>query len=43
MNTTNLETKIDLLFSVMANDFLSKQAIQVFQSIQERKRCYKRA
>jgi len=31
----DLETKVDLLFSVMANDFLGKQAIQVFQSVQE--------
>jgi len=35
MSTKNLETKIDLLFSVLANDFLGRQATQVFQSIQE--------
>ena len=30
-----LETKVDLLFSVIANKFLAEQAIQVFQSIQD--------
>ena len=31
----DLETKIDLMFGVLANEFLGKQAIQLFQSVQE--------
>ena len=30
-----MEAKIDLLFSVMANDFLGKQALQVYHSISD--------
>jgi hypothetical protein len=35
MSTKQLERKVDLLFGVIANQFLATQAIQVFQSIQE--------